>query len=231
MKKKNIDYIRLNQILEIIQFDVFELKADNELEAEELFDKAKGFLMQCSLLGPVFYLSSKMLILLDTQAQHPYQDLLKMIKDPWIDLYKSLKQLNEFLNWLIDLSNDEKTKEYMLEFLSGNIITWHKGVFHRVEGIKQPKTIVYLNEVGNEKRPKKIKEMVLGNGFIEFIKAIDGAEISRLKKCGKCERIFFQPSARPKIYCSTRCRVSKNLALKRERDKKDLIGLSKAKGE
>jgi len=56
--------------------------------------------------------------------------------------------------------------------------------------------------------------------FIDFFKALDHFPTSSLKRCPQCDKIFFNPTNRKKIYCSYRCQNTAAVRRLRKRREK-----------
>ena len=136
----------------------------------------------------------------------------------WPGLLKDQVGAHDFLEWLFE----HKGLDYGLSFSLPHRFTAGGGnpdelfflrklrpsKFNRKpEQIGWATDDVSINIVSLRDASKEIIETAYPWIVIKFLEALDGYAVKMLLRCPKCDQIFFNPTKRKQVYCSSKCRA------------------------
>jgi hypothetical protein len=126
------------------------------------------------------------------------------------------KETLRSLEWIVDRLNDDLHLEFDIEhsFMWGSSFAY--GSFLGRKIIKA--TIL---KGSGAMMGRRVGEIEFPAYFREFFRGIDGFPKSALKRCVRCRTIFFNPTKRPKNYCSQQCQHAEAVKRIRTRQKQE----------
>jgi len=201
---KKTDFGKLNQMLELIQTDVDALTRDERIK----------FQIACSVFGGVAQGGSLTLQMLIQTNHVTYNQIAQASRELWAELHGEIKELRKFIRWL---QGQHTTLDLVVEFPVIHAFQWsrEKG-FYSVERAHQTRVPVSIyaksSADGFGSAPTKIDEFRFGEPFVALTRAMEGLPLDRLSECPRCKKVFVQATARPKTYCSSRCRTAEGVA-------------------
>ena len=164
---------------------------------------------QRRVFGELLSLSIRSACIPPIVARTPSKELWNMIK-----VYQ--QDLKEFLEWFVDKNAKGMKLHFSLPclFVNGKmnqqdnfnlyVLTSTGSKFIDLEALKQDR---YIEIVATFREPRAMQERIkVPTIGIDFLRAIDGSLDDSLLRCPKCKKIFFNPTKRKQVYCSTQCR-------------------------
>jgi len=136
-----------------------------------------------------------------------FPNALEPTDEEWLEVLSVQQELLDFLNWM----TDNLEEKWELHFMAPSTLEWAGGkgpdsVFRRRPStvrrlLERKLRIRFFSETG---KPGSESNSVPW-GVMNFFEALEGLSTSSLARCPHCEKIFFNPTKRKKIYCSPLC--------------------------
>jgi len=183
-----------------IDFCYADLKNRSTLEKRRLFDELIGNLYEINFLAMA--------------TNSPIPSLKKI----WPVFEHDQSIALNFIDWLFDNKGFDYALTFMMPYTfmigggeTAGIFAYREAPFFlKVSEEEQAVKARYDIEVTIAKSEypyRAIAKAIYPFIVIKFLKALDNKGTGTILRCPKCTKIFFNPTKRKQVYCSTKCRA------------------------
>jgi len=196
-----------------------ETKIESIRYLEEFIEFCQSDLKNPSSIGKEKWIKSL------TTLLYPYffvRNVLESTDKDWLEILSVQQELLDFLNWVTDHLEEERE----LHFMAPSVFAWAGGKRANSVFSQSPSTARWFLE-------KKLQiRYVSGSGkqepkppgppwgVVNFFEALKGFPTSSLSRCPHCGKVFFNPTKRKKVYCSSLCQNTAGVQRLRKKRKK-----------
>jgi hypothetical protein len=189
-----------------------------------LIEFAQADLNNISIMEKRKWFNEKAVIIGGLYTDIFYLEEVSQTEEGWAQVVRFQQEWLACLNWLVDHLNEELQVELLVPNVFGWGVAEESGAFQYDNwsdrgGEKQNIGKVQKQFMFTDKARKdhRIEEIVFPPGASYFFEALDGFPTSSLLRCSHCEKIFFNPSKRKKVYCSPHCQNAAGVQRLRKR--------------
>lgn len=165
------------------------------------------------------------IIMLQKFLLPPYfavRNALEPTDEEWLEVLSVQQELLDFLNWM----TDNLEEKWELDFMAPSTFAWAGGKRPNSVFLHHPSTDRWFRDkkltiryVSGSGKPKP-KTVSLPWGVVSFFEALKEFPTSSLLRCPHCGNVFFNPTKRKKVYCSSLCQNTAGVQRLRKKRKK-----------